>query len=350
MAKITQRYIEAADKENMRELLIKFPQQWEEAIKLTDNIELTLNTEIIDNICLAGMGGSAIGADLIRAYSYSSCQHPVQVVRHYNIPEWVNDNTLFIACSYSGNTEETLSALGQAQAKGAQTAAVTSGGKLLLTASDQEFDYIKIPGGLPPRAALGYSFVPLFRIFQKLRYIETGDDTLADTAEFLHHQGDLLADLQESEAFTIAEKVADTLPIIYSDATIMEPVNLRWRGQFEENAKTLAYGNLLPEMNHNEIVGWEQIAHLTGRLSVIMLTDRNDHEKVQQRMQIVEELIGDHTASVHILKGGGEDRLTRIFSLIQLGDWVSFYLAMINEVDPTSVAKIDLLKSKLSEL
>lgn len=346
---LTKDQIDAVDTQNMWELIAGFPNQWEEAIKLTEGLALTVDQGRINKICCAGMGGSAIGADLIRAYSYHSCPHPVQVVRHYNIPNWVDENTLFISCSFSGNTEETLSALAQAQEKGAQTIAITSGGELLVKAIKEEFDYIKIPGGIPPRAALGYSFVPLFRIFQYLGYLDEGDEALSETDLFLSEQGELLSDITDNEALSLAEELRDTLPVVYSDSTTMEPVNLRWRGQFEENAKTLAYGNLLPEMNHNEIVGWEQVVHLTGRLSVIMLYDKDDNKRVRKRMRIVKDLVEDQVASIHVLSTRGESRLTRLFSLIQMADWTSFYLAILNQVDPTPIAKIDLLKSRLAE-
>lgn len=346
---LTKDHIKAVDRENMWELIAGFPNQWSEAMKLTEGLSLSVDKDRIKKICFAGMGGSAIGADLIRAYSYGSCPHPVQVVRHYNIPNWVDEETLFITCSFSGNTEETLSALSQAREKGAQTIAVTSGGELLVKATKENFDYIKIPGGLPPRAALGYSFVPLFRIFQYLGYLDEGEEALSETDLFLSEQGELLTDLSDNEAISLAEELQETLPVVYSDSTVMEPVNLRWRGQFSENAKTLAYGNLLPEMNHNEIVGWEQIVHLTGRLSVIMLFDKDDNARVRKRMRIVQDLIEDQVASMHVLSTRGESRLTRLFSLIQMADWTSFYLAILNEVDPTPIAKIDLLKSRLAE-
>lgn len=346
---LTKEIIESIDTQDMWSLIAGFPDQWDEAVTLTNDLDFSVDKNKIENICFAGMGGSAIGADLIRAYSYQSSPVPVQVVRHYNIPNWVNENTLFIACSFSGNTEETLSALGQAREEGAQTIAVTSGGELLLQATRDEFDYIKIPGGMPPRAALGYSFVPLFRIFQHLGFLDEGNDALAETSHLMREQRELLSDLDDNEALNIAATLTETLPVVYSDATMMEPVSLRWRGQFEENAKTLAYGNTLPEMNHNEIVGWEQIVHLTGRLSVLILQDENDVGRVQKRMKIVKDLIEDQAATVHVLNTKGESRLTRLFSLIQLADWTSFYLAMINRVDPTPIAKIDLLKSRLAE-
>lgn len=341
--------IKAIDSQNMWDLLTGFPQQWQEAMNMTAELDLTIDQKRITNICFAGMGGSAIGADLIRAYSYQMCPYPIQVVRHYEIPQWVDENTLFISCSFSGNTEETLTALAAARNKGAQTIGVTSGGELMLKAAKEEFDYIKFPGGMPPRTALGYSFVPLYRIFQYLGFVDERDGALKETASFLTEQNELLSDPEDNEALNLAEELNDTLPIFYSDATMMEPVNLRWRCQFEENAKTLAYGNMLPEMNHNEIVGWERIVHLTGRLSVVLLKDKEDNPRVQRRMEIVEELVEDQTASIHILKTRGQTRLTRMFSLIQLADWTSFYMAILNNVDPTPIAKIDLLKSKLSE-
>lgn len=346
---LTQNYIDTLDTQDMWSRITGFPNQWDEAVKLTEDLDLMVEKSRISNICCVGMGGSAIGADLIRAYSYDSCPHPVQVIRHYDIPNWVDECTLFVACSFSGDTEETLSALQQARDQGAQTIAVTSGGELLVKATKEGFDYVKIPGGMPPRAALGYSFVPLFRIFQRLGYLEEGDRALAETELFLSEQGELLSDITDNEALTLAEDLKDTLPVIYSDSTMMEPVNLRWRCQFEENAKTLAYGNTLPEMNHNEIVGWEQIAHLTGRLSVIMLYDKEDDKRVRKRMRIVKDLVEDQAATLNVFSTRGESRLTRMFSLIQMADWTSFYLAMLNEVDPTPIARIDLLKSRLAE-
>lgn len=341
--------IKNIDSQGMWELLTGFPQQWKEAMQMTEDLDLTIDQEKINKICFAGMGGSAIGADLIRAHSYQTCPYPIQVVRHYETPNWIDENTLFIACSFSGNTEETLTALAGARDKGAQTIGVTSGGELMLKAAKEDFDYIKIPGGMPPRAALGYSFVPLYRIFQHFGFVDEQDGALKETATFLSEQNDLLSNPEDNEALNLAEELNDTLPIFYSDAIMMEPVNLRWRGQLAENAKTLAYGNTLPEMNHNEIVGWERIVHLTGRLSVVLLIDREDNPRVQRRMEIIEELVKDQTSSIHVLKTRGQTRLTRMFSLIQLADWTSFYLAVLNNIDPTPIAKIDLLKSKLAE-
>lgn len=342
-------FVQSVDTQNMWRLLEDFPDQWNEAIALTEEITLTIDEDRIRTICFVGMGGSAIGADLIRAYCYHSCPYPIQVIRHYEIPGWIDKNTLMVGCSFSGNTEETLTALDAARNKGAQAVAITTGGELIRKAAKEGFDYIKIPGGMTPRAALGYIFIPFFRIGQYLGFVDEGDRALQETHQLLTEQNGLFANPEDNEALSLAEELNDTLPIIYSDATVLEPVNLRWREQFQENAKTLAYGNTLPEMNHNEIVGWERIVHLTGRLSVIMLVDNEDNDRVKQRMKIVEELIEDQTASLHVFETRGQSKLARMFSLIQLADWTSFYLAILNNIDPTPIAKIDLLKSKLAE-
>jgi len=348
--KISKELINKVDSGNMWGLMSDFPKHWKEVMKLTEDVELNIDRSRIKNICFAGMGGSAIGADLIRAYSLKSCPYPVQVNRHYEIPNYIDENTLFIACSFSGNTEETLTALYSAMAKGAQIIGVTSGGELKKQAIEHEFDYIQIPGGMPPRAALAYSFVPLFRIFQTLEYLDEPDSVLDDTYNLLRDGVSKFNDIDDNDALALARELNESLPIIYSDALLMEPVNLRWRGQIEENSKMLVYGNLIPEMNHNEIVGWEHIAHLAGRLTVVMLKDREDNPRVTKRMEMVKELVMDQALSVIEISTIGNSRLERMFSLVQLADWVSMYLALLNEIDPTPIAKIDILKSKLAEV
>jgi glucose/mannose-6-phosphate isomerase len=350
MSNLSREKIAAIDRQNMHGLMEQFPMQWKKAVERTETLSLRVDSSRIQNICMSGMGSSVIGADLIRAYSYETCPYPIQVVRHYHIPNWVDENTLFIACSFSGSTEETLSAVSEAAQKGAQILVLTSGGNLMVEASKYNFDYIIVPDSMPSRTALASGFIALFRVFQSLGWIDEAEEALQETTEFLKQQGQMYDNIDESEALSLAELLVDTLPIIYSGTTTLQPVNLRWRTQFEENAKTIAYGNTFPEMTHNEIVGWEQITHLTGRLSVVILKEKDDDAKVQQRMKIMEDLISDQVESANVFTTRGYSRLTRMFSLIQLGDWTSFYLAMLNRVDPTPTPKIDLLKRRLSEL
>lgn len=347
---ISKERIDKIDREGMWEKLCSFPRHWREAMDFTRDVEWEIDKSRIRSVCFAGMGGSSIGADLVRAYAINSCPVPVSVVRDYEIPAWVNENTLYVSCSFSGNTEETLSTLEAARKRGAQLFAVTSGGRLLVEASREGFGYVKVPGGFPYRAALGYTFVPLFRLFQYLGYTPEGEDALEETARLLEKQMTLYSNPEENRALSLAEDMLDTLPIIYAGSELTDPVAWRWRTQMEENAKTLSFGNRFPEMTHNEIVGWEQITHLTGRLSVLMLQDREDNPRVTQRMKIVRDLIEDQTVFVTRVGSLGNSRLARQFSLVQLGDWISVYRALLDEVDPTPIAKIDLLKNRLAEL
>ncbi|MFH5831712.1 bifunctional phosphoglucose/phosphomannose isomerase [Halalkalibaculum sp. DA384] len=346
---LTKSTIEDIDTQQMWDLLVDFPNQWNEAVETTEQLEISLDPKKIKTICIAGMGGSAIAGDLIQAYTKDTAPVPVEVVKGYEVPHWVNEETLMVASSFSGDTEETLAALRQARKKGATPVAITAGGELMLRATRDHFDYFKIPSDIRARAAVGYSFIILFRIFQKLGFLNEGREALSETRQFLENQVELLSNHRDNEALTLARDLAETLPVVYTNNNFMKAVGMRWCTQFEENSKTLAYRNEFPEMTHTEIVGWERVAHLTGRLSILFLMDREDGDRIEQRMNITRELIEDQADSIIILKTRGESRLTRMFSLIQLADWTSFYLAIINGVDPSPVAKIDLFKSKLAE-
>lgn len=348
MIKMTENDFRKSDPQHMYNLVAGFPKQWLDAVSLTENLQLSVDPSDVRNILIIGMGGSAIGGDLIKAYSANSCPVPVEVNRHYSVPGWVDKHTLVITSSYSGNTEETLTATAAALDRNAKVICVTSGGKLKDIAEHRKLDHIIIPSGMQPRAALAVSFIPQYRIFELLGYTGEGDDTLVEAGRFLQKKAEQLSNPASSSALELADKIKDTLPIIYSDATLMAPVNLRWRGQFEENAKTLAYGNLFPEMNHNEIVGWENIKHLNNKISVILLQDRDDNPRIKLRMKIIGELIGDSLAGYHILESDGPNRLARMFSLVHLADWTSFYLSILYGSDPTPVEKIDLLKQRLA--
>ncbi len=346
---ITEESFKQFDTMGMRDLMRSFPDHWNEISLSAKDFNFTIDTSRIKNVCLAGMGGSAIGADIARAYVSKTAPYPVNVIRHYDIPAYIGPETLFIACSYSGNTEETLSALNQALQTGAQIIGITSGGQVSELAEKHGFDCIHIPGGLPPRAALAYSFVPLFRILQFLEIIDEGEEALEETQQFLAGKVSVYDNLEGNQAIDLAHLIKDSLPVIYSDHQLLEAVNIRWRGQLEENSKILVYGNMFPEMNHNEIIGWEHMDHLRDMVSVIFLTDRDDNERVKFRMEVFRELVKDDAKNMTILETEGDSKLCRIFSLVQLVDWISLYLAMLNEEDPTKIEYIDTMKSRLSQ-
>jgi glucose/mannose-6-phosphate isomerase len=342
--------IKAIDSQDMWGKVCSFPEQWQDAHDLASELEFSIDKDRIRNICISGMGGSAIGGDLLKGYMISTCRIPLIINRQYKLPGWIGTGTLFIACSYSGDTEETLEAVESARLAGAQIVCLTSGGKLLEMAYEYDLDYIRIPSGYTPRAALAYTFVPLYKLFIEIGLIPDDPALCASMPEFLAEQVEVFSNLDENEPMMIAGEIRDTLPIIYTNSDYLEPVNVRWRSQFAENAKILSYGNLLPEMSHNEIVGWEQMAHLTGRLSVFMLQDADDHPRVKLRMDITRELIRDHVVGMHMVATNGPNRLAKMFYMVQYGDFLSLYYAFLNGTDPTPVTKIELLKSRLSEL
>ncbi len=337
------------DSGNMFALLKEFPAQVREAHRIASRTDCgSLNRGAIQNVIVAGLGGSAIGGDILRDYLAPTMDVPVFVNRDYSLPAWVGESTLVFACSYSGNTEETLAAFDEAREKRAQVVCLTSGGELARAAADRGNVLINVPGGQPPRTALGYMFLPMLVTLEKLGLVEDLEAEIEETLGLLERQSGSFGEFDaENEALRLAGEIRDRLPIIYSAREFLEAVNMRWRAQMEENSKVLAYGNVLPEMNHNEIMGWERLPDVLERCAVIFLVSGDEHPQVRKRMSVTRELIEPYAGSVHSVHAEGESRLAKILGLISYGDWVSFYAAILNGVDPTPIAKIQALKASL---
>lgn len=344
--------IQQYDPKGMRNLILHFPEQVEEAIAIGNAAKLKINTANIRHIVVTGLGGSAIGGDLLRAYFADQCDIPVSVNRHYYFPESVGKNTLVIISSYSGNTEETISAYKDAIKRKAVIFCITSGGTVERMAKKNKHPYIKIPGGFPPRAALGYSFFPTLMALSKLGFVKDQKKEIAETLRLLKKLSLLYSDHASTDnaALNLASTICGKLPLIYSGADKFDTVNVRWRGQITENAKTLAFGHVFPELNHNEIVGWEVLRDLMKKMHVIILRDKDDYRRVQLRMDITKGIIAQWADGITEVHSQGRSLLARMFSLLYLADWVSFYLAMLNGVDPSPVAKIDFLKDQLAKV
>lgn len=333
----------------MRHLIQSFPAQVEGAAEVARALSLPVPARI-EKILVSGMGGSAIGADVIRAATCDSLQVPMLVCRDYRLPGFVDSSTLVFASSYSGDTEETLAAYAQAHAAGASIICLTSGGKLALQARSHGYPVIQLPAGLPPRAALGYSAVMLLGAMTVLKLVPDMSGALRETVEVLKmgvsRYGPEVPE-EHNPAKTMARSLVDRVVAIYASNAILDPAAVRWRGQIEENAKNLAFHHLLPEMNHNELVGWVFPAKALGQIAVVLLRDRGDHPQVQRRFELTKEILQQKSGVVNEVWTEGESLLARIFSVICFGDFVSFYLACLNAVDPTPVAVIDFLKEKL---
>jgi len=345
---ITKETIQKLDPQDMRGNIRGFFEQVEEADSIGKKFQPRITSRGITNIVLAGMGGSAIGGDLLRTYLSQKLQIPFIVNRHYTLPSFVNRNSLVIISSYSGNTEETLEAYEQAVERKANILCITSGGEVGGRAKKLKHQLILIPGGMQPRAALGYSFFPLLYAMDKIGFAGLDQSEVEETITVLKTMSGEAVDMSDQNyPYSIAKRLHGKPVIIWSAADLLEVVSVRWRGQLNENAKHLAYSAVFPELNHNEIVGWEHPAELLKHFAIVILKDKDDHPRVEQRMAITKEVLKQTPGAIIEIPPRGDSRLARMFSMIHLGDWVSYYLAMLNAVDPTPVERINYLKSEL---
>ncbi len=347
--KIIQKY----DRSNMIGLIASFPRQCRVAKKIGLAFDLPRSyKKRYENIVCTGLGGSAIGADIMRSYILDSAKTPLAVNRGYLLPGFVSGSSLVIVSSYSGDTEETISAYKDARGKGVNIIAITSGGRLRKMAEADGFPVLVIPGGLPPRAALGYSSITLLMVLSKAGIIKDQSAHIDEAIEVMkcleRDEIGFSISQKKNSAKNIAARLYGKYPVIYGAQDRIDAVVTRWRGQLAENAKTLASSHFFPEMNHNEIVGWDHPAAILKDCAVVVLHDRGDHPRVAKRMDITEKLIGDRCASITDVRSSGKGLLARIFSLIHTGDFVSFYLAMLNKCDPTPVERIAYLKRQLA--
>lgn len=347
----------AADKQNMFDILVQFPHQVQEALEIGSKAPFFPSADI-SNVVVLGMGGSAIGGDLLRTYlsAVAPDAFPVSVSRSYTPPPGIGEKTAVIVSSYSGDTEETLSAFEAARKKTKNILAITTGGKLRERAEKLGLPVIVLPGGLQPRCALGYSFFPMLTTFVHHKALgrKAGSETrkaLDELVPLLEQKAALYSKPDKSNpAFALAKQLHGVLPVFYSASDLVDTVNLRWRGQMHENAKQLAFGNFLPEMNHNEINSWSNPADIVANTAVVLMRDRDEHPRVALRFDAMKKLIGRKAGRLVEVQGEGEHLLTRMFSLIYLGDWTSYYLALMNGVDPTAIPLISKLKKTLASL
>jgi len=345
--------IRKIDQKGMYDLVYQFPSQFEDALNITEAAQLPdWDTNQIKNIVVAGLGGSAIGGDLVRSYLAEKLTIPFFVCRNYTLPNFVDESSLVFISSYSGNTEETLSAYDDAKKRKARILAISSGGKVKEKALQDKITYVNIPKGFPPRAALGYSFVPILAILERLGFVQGEKEEIRKAKEFLSSNRSkyrMELGIEENLAKKIALELHRKLPVIYAGNDHFDAVSTRWKGQICENAKMLAYSNVFPEFNHNELVGWKILSAYRDDLIVVILKDRKDHPRIKRRIEIVKEIIEKEGVKVSEIESCGETLLSRMFSLIQLGDFVSFYLAILNNEDPTPVKVIDFLKNELAK-
>lgn len=332
---VTKKYIES------------FTRQLAEALRISESIDLVRPGSDIRNVVIAGMGGSGIGANLIESLTFGRIPIPITVCKSYNIPQFVSPHTLFIACSYSGNTEETIAALNKALLKRAHVIAIASGGKLLDIAREYNLFYIQLPAGSnSPRAMLAYNMIALLSVLYHTNLI--GATFIKETENAIQFLDRGEKGIQ-NEAELIARKLKGKLPVIYCDSRLYA-MALRFQQQLNENAKQLAHINTFPEMNHNELVGWQFPEALMPMLQVIYMYSDHDHERVEKRMEISRAIFEKKSNPIIDVIGEGASLLEQYFYLIHLTDWVSLYLAKENGVEPDPIDSINYLKDELDKL
>lgn len=342
---------EAVDPQSMRSLLESFPDQVRVASDKARNLSFP-SVRNARNLVITGLGGSAIGGDVARSVLAGSLPIPLIVNRDYRLPSFVASDSIVIACSYSGNTEETLSAYQDARRARASIICITSGGRLAEVAKANDFPVITIPAGLPPRAAFGHSTLAVLGSIQALGLVAdmsaSFDETCRLMASLLDRYSPAVPEV-ENLAKRIARSLYGKIVAIYGSNGILDSAAARWRAQMEENAKNLAFHHVLPEMNHNELVGWLNPEQALLDVGVVFLRDKGDHPQVQYRFDLTREVIEQRAGVVHEVWSEGDSLLARIFSVVYLGDFVSLFLAYLNNVDPTPVETIEIFKKRLSE-
>ena len=305
-----------------------------------------------DLLAVGAMGGSAIAAELIECLERARLPRPVLVVRDYRWPACVGGDSMALLCSYSGNTEETLALESEAVKRGIPRVALTTGGTLAERCRRSGVPVMIMPGGSPPRAALYGSWVRVNALLHALGWLpDPAPDWKRARAAVRAGEARLGADVPEAAnpAKRLARELQGRMVAIYAASARLGAVATRWRHQLNENAKVPAHSALVPELNHNEIVGWETAGPLQANTSVVLLRDPDDEPEVATRLTLTGEYAARQGAQVHEVVAAGETPLERAVGLAQWGDWLSFYLAMLNGVDPTPIPSIDEFKRRLAE-
>jgi glucose/mannose-6-phosphate isomerase len=345
---ITEPEIQRMDRADMRGFIGGMSEHIRDAIELTEtNLHQISIDHPVSNVIVCAVGGSAIAGDLVRSY-LKDLSVPIIVQRGYDLPSIAGPDSLIVVASYSGNTEESLSLFEQAVRQKLSVVAITTGGRLAERCAELKIPILPQSPGMQPRAALAYGFVPLLLLLQHVGLCADQSNELDSAAVVVG----ALADREGvvgSASFELAERLQNKIAVIYSAEDPLGSVGTRWRGQLQENAKHLAFSSVLPEMNHNEINAWQHPADLMKRMHVILLrSTKDEHQRIHRRFAILKEYLTSRNVSYSEVSAEGDSCLARTFSLIAMGDWTSYWLAILTDTDPTPIPAIDYLKNRLA--
>ena len=341
----------ARDSGGMAARIAGIPQQIEHALDRLAARPWPAPAGAPERLAVGGMGGSAIAADLTRALCEDLLPRPLEVVRAYRWPGWLGSGALALLSSYSGDTEETLSLYRDAARRGVPRLALTTGGALGALCARDGVHVHPLPPGSPPRAALFASWVALMGLVHRLGWIEDPGPGWRDAAGRLRERDGRLGPAvpeADNAAKQLARALDGRLVFVYAGAGPLEAVALRWKQQLHENAKLLAHSAVVPELDHNEIVGWERPGALHRGIAVVVLHDPEDAPEIRTRLVLTAEYARRQGAAVHEWEAPPGPRLARLASLVQFGDYLSLYLALLGGADPTPIPSIDEFKRRLA--
>jgi glucose/mannose-6-phosphate isomerase len=324
--------------------------QIETAWNAAGQVEIPTDYKDVANVVITGMGGSAIGGSLLEGYAAPDCPAPVTVWRGYSLPSYVGSRTLVIAVSYSGNTEETLSALKAARAAGARLLAVSTGGEVSALAREWQTPLIAFTYEAQPRAALGFLFIPLLHVFDELGFIPPQSPAVSEAIEIVRlasQEWGAASPESGNQAKQLARRILGRVAVVYG-AGFIGAVARRWKTQLNENAKNWAFYEEFPELDHNAIVGYEFPRSLPDHVRVVILNSTLLPSRIGTRIEVTRRLLDEFDVPWQQVDGRGSGRLAHMMSLICLGDYVSYYLALLNGTDPTTIRPIDMLKEALA--
>jgi len=327
----------------MNDYINDFTNHLTKAMEIGNSSELNKTNNQFSNVLICGLGGSGIGGTIVNDIVSPLVGIPILSTKDYSIPNFVDENTLVITSSYSGNTEETIYALEKCKGRNAEICIITSGGKLKNIAEENNYNHILIPGGQPPRAMFGYAFTELFFVLNHYGIIN--DSFKSDFKKSIS-----LLDLEkeniQKEAKELAKRMYKQTPVIYV-ANGFEGVAIRFRQQINENSKSLAWHNVVPEMNHNELLGWRTNVN---DLAVVYFRNKCDYKRNQIRMDINKKVISKFTNNITEVWSKGDTVLANSLYHINLGDWASWYLSEMNNVDAIEIDVINFLKGELGKV
>lgn len=346
--------IDRLDSERLLDVAERFADQCRRGWELGHVASSVPSGRDVDSVVVLGMGGSGVSGNVVQAVVEPRLPVPFRTIKSYGpLPEWIGRNTLVFGVSYSGSTEETVSAFEEAKARGARLVAISSGGLLKEMAVEHSLGYVDVPRGLRPRAALGYMTLPILAVLGRAGLVPDPEDDVdeaVDAVEGLAERCHRKRPRGENPAKDLAGRLLGHVPVVYGGYPLGAVAAYRFKCDLNEYAKSPAFYNEIPELNHNEIAGWDRLGDLTStRFVAVLLRDPSDHERVALRFEVTAELLRGRVADVLEVRGEGVSALARILTLISLSQFAAIYLGFAYGVDPAPIEPIDHLKDTLAE-